>query len=337
MLSPYCRTFTLRNLRTFDEERSYKAFCLIRWPDTKGKPTCVRCSHSNCWEIRRRRFKCQACRREFSVTTGTVFAFRKMSFQDILAGLWFSVNSVKGKSALQLSRELGCQYKTAWVLLMKMREAISTRRFRMMLEGEIHIDGKYAGGHIKPENRKEDRVDRRRAENQNFKRLTILTLREKTPFGRGREQTLTRVIRSEDSNEAWEMVRKHVRKGSRLHADEHFSYDDLEGLQELHRVNHSQEYQTDGGVNTNHVESFFSRIQRAYVGIHHRFSVRYFDWYAAEIAWREDNRRVDNGLLLWGMLHKALSRPTSRNLCGYWQGNHPHDLVWEGGVSPETA
>ncbi|WP_425359235.1 transposase [Ciceribacter lividus] len=71
-----------------------------------------------------------------------------------------------------------------------------------MLEGEIHIDGKYAGGHIKPENRKEDRVDRRRAENQNFKRLTILTLMEKTPFGRGREQTLTRVVRSEDSNEA---------------------------------------------------------------------------------------------------------------------------------------
>ncbi|MQB09279.1 hypothetical protein DXT96_05295 [Agrobacterium sp. ICMP 6402] len=130
---------------------------------------------------------------------------------------------------------------------MKMGEAISTRRFRMILEGEIHIDGKYAGGHIKPENRKEDRVDRRRAENQNFKRLTILTLREKTPFRRGREQTLSRVIRSEDSDEAWEMVKKHVRKGSRLHADEHFSYDDLEGLQELHRVNHSKEYQAEGG------------------------------------------------------------------------------------------
>lgn len=259
-----------------------------------------------------------------------------MSFQDILAGLWFSVNSVKGKSALQLSRELGCQYKTAWVLLMKMREAISTRRFRMMLEGEIHIDGKYAGGHIKPENRKEDRLDRRRAENQNNKRLTILALREKKPFGRGREQTLTRVIRSEDSNEAWEMVKNHVRKGSRLHADEHFSYDDLEGLQELHRVNHSEEYQTEGGVNTNHVESYFSRIQRSYIGIHHRFSVRYFDWYAAEIAWREDNRRVENGMLLWGMLHKALSRPTSRNLCGYWQGNHPPDLIWEGGKCPDA-
>ncbi|MFK0335504.1 hypothetical protein ACIQUB_30800 [Rhizobium sp. NPDC090275] len=42
----------------------------------------------------------------------------------------------------------------------------------MMLEGEIHIDGKYAGGHIKPENRK---VDRRCAENQNFKRLTTIS------------------------------------------------------------------------------------------------------------------------------------------------------------------
>ncbi|MGO4569829.1 transposase [Rhizobium sp. 2YAF20] len=71
MLSPYCRTFTLSHLRSFDDAKSYKAFCLIRWPETEGRPTCVRCSHENCWEIRRRRFKCQACRREFSVTTGT--------------------------------------------------------------------------------------------------------------------------------------------------------------------------------------------------------------------------------------------------------------------------
>jgi transposase-like protein len=134
-LSPLCRTLSHKDLRDFDDDKSYKFFCVIRWPDSHGRPECVRCGHKNCWEIRRRRFKCQACRREFSVTTGTVFAFRKMSFQDILTGLWFSVNSVKGKSALQLSREIGCQYKTAWVMLMKMREAIGTRRLRMMLEG----------------------------------------------------------------------------------------------------------------------------------------------------------------------------------------------------------
>jgi hypothetical protein len=42
---------------------------------------------------------------------------------------------------------------------------------------------------------------------------------------------------------------------------------DLAGQQELFCVNHSKEYQTKGDVNTNHVGSFFSRIQPAHVGM----------------------------------------------------------------------
>jgi len=61
-----------------------------------------------------------------------------------------------------------------------------------------------------------------------------------------------------------------------------FSYNDLEGLQELKRVNHSKEYETEDGSTLS--KSFFSRIQWAYIGIHDRFSVKHFDWYAAEIA-----------------------------------------------------
>jgi hypothetical protein len=53
---------------------------------------------------------------------------------------------IKANAALQLSREIGAQYKTAWVLLMKLREAISRRR-EDVLEGEVEIDGRYAGGH----------------------------------------------------------------------------------------------------------------------------------------------------------------------------------------------
>ncbi|WP_443216212.1 transposase [Rhizobium sp. CF122] len=72
----------------------------------------------------------------------------------------------------------------------------------------MHIDGKYAGGHLKQKNRPEDRIDRRKKKYQNLKRMTILAMREKTLFGRGRERTLTRVIRTEDSNEAWEFARR---------------------------------------------------------------------------------------------------------------------------------
>jgi hypothetical protein len=94
-------------------------------------------------------------------------------------------------------------------------------------------------------------------------------------------------------------------------------------------VNHQVAYQHGKGVSTNQIESFFARVRRAYRGIHHRFSVKYLDWYIAELSWREDQRRVGNGGQTLEMLGRALAHPTSRNLCGYWQGNRPQDLVWE--------
>ncbi|MGZ9719604.1 transposase [Rhizobium miluonense] len=53
---------------------------------------------------------------------------------------------------------------------------------------------------------------------------------------------------------------------------------DLVGLAILRRVNHSLAYQTEDGTDTNRIESFFARAERAHVGIHHRFSVKYLDW-----------------------------------------------------------
>ncbi|KUM26989.1 hypothetical protein AU467_18665 [Mesorhizobium loti] len=94
-------------------------------------------------------------------------------------------------------------------------------------------------------------------------------------------------------------------------------------------MNHSEGYQTEDGTKTNHVESFFSRIQRAYVGIHHRFSLKYLDYSVADLAWREENRRKSNGQLTALVLFAAMLNPTSRNFCGYWQGNSPPDPAFE--------
>ncbi|WP_131803300.1 IS1595 family transposase [Mesorhizobium sp. LCM 4576] len=327
LLSPECRTLTVMDLAKVREETALGWFRKMRWPETDGEPYCPKCGTLRCHTMNRGRFKCsdKACKAVFTVTSGTVFHARKLSFKKMVVAIWFSVNSVKGKAALQLSREIGVQYKTAWVMLMKLREAIAARRDDMVLEGEVEIDGKYAGGHIRPENRAEDRVDRRLKKFQNMKRLCALALRERGLGGR----TFTRVIRDEDGDAAWAAVRDHVSRDATVIADEHGSYNDLAGLNKLKRVNHSKGYQTENGTNTNQVESFFSRVQRAYVGIHHRFSLRYFDWYVAEIAWREDTRRHGNRIQTFSVLRTALSRPTSRFLCGYWQGNRPPDLIWE--------
>jgi hypothetical protein len=234
-----------------------------------------------------------------------------------------SANAVKGKAALQVSRELGVQTKTAWLNLMKLREALAARRGSMLLNEEVEIDGMYLGGHIRPENRKEDREDRRKL--QSPQRVVVMAVRER----RRRGSTLTRVTRSENADCAWDLVRSHVDRDAHVYADEHLAYDELCGLNPLTRVNHSQAYQHGFGVSTNIIESFFSRVRRSYRGVHHRFSMKYLDWYAAELAWREDRRRVGNRGQALEMLQRALAHPTSYNLCGYWQGNKPEDLVWD--------
>lgn len=62
------------------------------------------------------------------------------------------VNVCKGLSALQLSRGLDVQCKTAWVMAHKLREALTVEAADEIFDGEVEIDGAYFGGHVRPEN-----------------------------------------------------------------------------------------------------------------------------------------------------------------------------------------
>jgi len=86
------------------------------------------------------------------------------SIRDLLAAIAIFVNGAKGYSALQLSRDLDCQYKTAFVLAHKLREAMGASAKGRMLSGDVEIDGAYFGGYVKPRNVKSERVDRRLAD-----------------------------------------------------------------------------------------------------------------------------------------------------------------------------
>ncbi len=72
------------------------------------------------------RWRCKACRADFSVTSGTLFASHKLPLRTYLLGVAAFCNEVKGKSMLALSRERDVQYKTAFVLAHKMREAMAS-------------------------------------------------------------------------------------------------------------------------------------------------------------------------------------------------------------------
>ena len=124
----------------------------------------------------RRKFKCAACHHQFSVTSGTIFACRKLSFVDLLAAICLFVNAAKGASALQLSRDLDVQYKTAFVLAHKLREALAAETADLRLSNTVEVDGAYFGGHVRQANLKSDRVDRRLLQNRTDKRRVVVAL-----------------------------------------------------------------------------------------------------------------------------------------------------------------
>ena len=111
---------------------------------------------------------------QFSATSGTILHSRKLSYVDLLAAICLVANAAKGLSALQLARDLGINPKSAFVLAHKIREALARETADAKLAGEVEVDGAYFGGHVRPENRKEDRKDRRLAENQSDKRRVVV-------------------------------------------------------------------------------------------------------------------------------------------------------------------
>ena len=87
-------------------------------------------------------------------------------------------------------------------------------------------------------------------------------------------------------------------------ADEGTAWDALHDRFDARRINHSVAF-SDDGVCTNQAESFFSRLRRSELGVHHHFSAQYLHQYANEMAWREDHRRKSRA---------AISTAT-RNIC----------------------
>lgn len=311
LLSAKARTLSLKAVFQMGEDIAYKTFCQMRWHENEGAPICPRCGCVEAYGIAtRRKFKCVGCHHQFSVTSSTIFASRKMTFTDLLAAIVIFVNGAKGYAALHLSRDLNCQYKTAFVLTHKLREAMAQEQAGRQLNGIVEIDGAYFGGYVKPANEKADRKDRRLLENRTGKRQCVVIMRERG----GR--SLPFIVRHE--GDAVPIVRDVVGNLATIHADEGTGWDDLHAGWDTHRVNHSVRFM-DKGVCTNQAESYFSRLRRMEVGTHHHIAGKYLGSYAREASWREDNRRVDNGRQAGMVGIAAMGIGVSRQWAGYWQ------------------
>jgi transposase-like protein len=317
LLSPAAKTLSLAQVFRMSDVEAEGTFRKVRWPDTEGKPVCPKCGGLEPYETARpngsTRFRCKACKADFTVTSGTLFASHKLPLRGYLAAIAIFCNEVKGKSMLALSRDLGVSYKAAFVLCHKMREAMATELKGRNLGGEgkvAEVDAGYFGGYVKPANLKAHRADRRFAMNQSGKRKAVVVIRERNG------NSLPGVFRSE--SQALSFIKSRLLKGTVVNADESGAWNELHARYEMKRINHEEAYSLDGAC-TNWAETFFSRMRRAEIGHHHHVAGPYLIRFAQEAAWREDNRRVSNGEQVNRVARLAMASKQSVDFTGYWQ------------------
>jgi transposase-like protein len=317
LLSKAAKTLSLATVLTMKDADTETTFRKIRWADTNGEPVCPSCGGVDAYDCRRLkgapRFRCRACVKDFSITSGTLFASHKLPLRCYLAAIAIFCNEVKGKSALALSRDLCVSYKCAFVLLHKLREAMAAELKGRVVGGEgkvAEVDSGYFGGYVKPANLKPDRADRRFIENQSGKRKAVIIIRERDG------SSLPAVFRSE--KQALNFIKSRIAKGTVVNADESANWNELHSRFEMKRINHEEAYSLDGAC-TNWAEEFFSRMRRAEIGHHHHIAGAYLLRYAQEASWREDNRRVANGAQVSRVAGLALTSKPSIDFGGYWQ------------------
>src|SRR5437899_9725510 len=130
LLSSAAKSLTLGQVIRMSDAEVERAFIRLRWQDNNGEPYCPRCGCFGLYQQRRStgllRWRCKGCNYNFSITSGTLFASRKMPLRGYLLAVAIFCNEVKGKSMLALSRDLGCSYKASFVLAHKFREALAS-------------------------------------------------------------------------------------------------------------------------------------------------------------------------------------------------------------------
>jgi transposase-like protein len=226
LLSSKAKTLRLADVLRMTDQEAETTFGKIRWFETEGEPVCPHCGGLDAYKNPRpkgaMRYRCKACTKDFTITSGTLFASHKRPLRDYLAAIAIFCNEVKGKSALALSRDLGLAYKSAFVLVHKLREAMAEEIKGRTVGGAgkvAEVDGGYFGGYVKPANHIENRVDRRLAQNRTGKRKSVIIIRERNG------NSVPAVFPSEGAAVNW--IKSRIQPGTIVNADEAAGWDKL--------------------------------------------------------------------------------------------------------------
>lgn len=124
----------------------HAALVAWRWPDGFACPRCGGRAHCIVKRGRRSLYQCNACRRQTSITAGTIFASSKLPLRLWFKAIYLVTQSKKGISSLELGRRLGVTQTTAWILKHKLAQVMIERNATKRLKGQVQMDDAYIGG-----------------------------------------------------------------------------------------------------------------------------------------------------------------------------------------------
>ena len=232
-------------------------------------------------------FKCKACRRQFSVTKGTIFEDSKIPLRTWILTMYRMCSSKKGVSAHQIHREFGISYEAAWFMCHRIRYAMTDKN-PTKLKGTIEADETYIGG--KPRGHREQRIKTRTMSDAITeawaKKTPVFGIKERG--GRVRASVIPKV-----NQEAVERAVFHNvdRQNARLFTDEHGVYQKVNRLLPHDVIRHKSEY-VRGEVHTQGIESFWALLKRGLIGTYHHVDAGYLNQYVQEFAFRANTRKI---------------------------------------------
>lgn len=255
----------------------------LHWPDG---PVCPRCGENERLKraggssTRPGVVNCNACRKPFTVTVGTIFEDSKIPLNKWLLGFRLMAGAKKGISAHQLHRSLGITYKSAWFMAHRIREAMDMDDGP--LGGDqvvVEVDETYVGGKAK-----------NRAYRKPAPKKPVVALVERD----GR--VASRHVANVTQKELRPLVMTKVERASYLMTDESPVYYRMGREFAAHAsVNHSKgEYVTHRSLHTNTVENFFSIFKRGVIGTYHHMSEAHLSRYCAEFDFRYNTRLISD-------------------------------------------
>lgn len=132
------------NARYGREDQCHAALIQMRWPDGFVCPKCGERKYS--YAKPRRVFQCSVCRTQTTVKAGTIFHKSKTPLVKWFLAIYLLTQSKNDIAALELARQLGVKWDTAWLIKQKLMETMRQRNKRYKLKGEVQLDDAYLGG-----------------------------------------------------------------------------------------------------------------------------------------------------------------------------------------------